>query len=1002
MTRRTTVTCTFLAVILTANAFDQQAQQSAKTGENTVKVDANSKEPFTVELLKTVYSFENDGKGYRETTLRVHLQSESAVRDFGLLVYPYASSFESIERLKIKVNKPDGTSVETPESEIQDLDSAVSREAPMYTDGREKHVAVRSLTVGDTLEANVRWTVHDPIAPGNFWLDHSYFKAGTCLKEILEVNVPGNQKLNLRATKTQPAVRVEGQRRIYTFETSYAKPKEDSKIPDWEKTYYGLDPPDVQFSSFSDWPAVADWFAGLIGTKAAVTHEIKAKAEELIKGKGTEQEKIQAIYDFVSTRFRYIGIDLGMGRYSPHTAADVLTNRYGDCKDKHTLFAALLEAVGIHAYPVLISSKYKIDPTIPTPSLFDHVITAIALADKVQFVDATPEVAPFGLLLRQLRGREALLASRPGKLVKTPRELGVPNYEVFSVEGSLDKDGTFDAKMSLEEEGEDAVTLRTVYRATPQNRWQELTQALVSRLGFGGTVSEVDVTQPENTAQPFRMTCSYHRTDYSEWKNGRITLPHPPLFLRELTDEQKLSKDSLPVGTPGEVKYVAKIKFPSGFSPRPPENTERNLPFATFSTKYSVEKDVLTGTFLFKILAEDIPGEERASFAKFAKTMEEAQNSYVYVNGQIFNEKALSAMHLFAGVPDIPKLESALAQDPDNSFLLEALTNTYINEGRAKDAVTLLQKKIKENPDVPDHLRLALGLAELKVSDPEKAMTEFKAVLTQTAEPEQLNNVAYSLAEANTHLPEALDYSSRAAKSVEGEAAEISLGDADEGDYQRMLSLAAYWDTLGWVKFKMGDTESAERFLKAAWQLNQSAVVGEHLVEVYEKLGQKANAAAICNMAISTVMPTSGKQAGENLTQEMNRLRPFVKRIPGMKNSGSPRYVDGAFALSDMRLFEVPFRAKLAGNSAAAHFLILLTNGPKVEDVKFVSGSEELSGAANAIRAVRFPHTFPDENETRILRRATFTCTVYTNKCNLILMPIAEAAAAKRNFVVPN
>jgi transglutaminase-like putative cysteine protease len=64
--------------------------------------------------------------------------------------------------------------------------------------------------------------------------------------------------------------------------------------------------------------------------------EIAAKAAELTKGAPDEKTTIKNIYAFVSTRFRYIGIDLGMGRYQPHSAADVLENGYGDCKDKHT------------------------------------------------------------------------------------------------------------------------------------------------------------------------------------------------------------------------------------------------------------------------------------------------------------------------------------------------------------------------------------------------------------------------------------------------------------------------------------------------------------------------------------------------------------------------------------------------------------------------------------------------------------------------------------------
>jgi hypothetical protein len=170
-------------------------------------------EPYVVEQLRTSVRLEADGKGQRETTLRIRAQSESAVRQFGLLVYPYMSSFESFDVVYTRVRKPDGTIVETPASEIQELDSAVSREAPMYTDQREKHIAVKSLAVGDVLEVDLRWTSHDAIAPGHFWYDHNFFIQGICLDEQLEVSVPRDTPVKITASNPAPQIKEEGSRR---------------------------------------------------------------------------------------------------------------------------------------------------------------------------------------------------------------------------------------------------------------------------------------------------------------------------------------------------------------------------------------------------------------------------------------------------------------------------------------------------------------------------------------------------------------------------------------------------------------------------------------------------------------------------------------------------------------------------------------------------------------------------------------------------------------------
>ena len=129
------------------------------------------------------------------------------------------------------------------------------------------------------------------------------------------------------------------------------------------------EPPAVQLTTFASWEEVGRWYAGLEKDRRQPPAEVKAKAEALTKDAKSEMEKIEALYDFVAKNFRYVSLSLGLGRYQPHASGDVLHNQYGDCKDKHTLLAALLEAEGIHASSVLINSSRKLYPDVPSPSL---------------------------------------------------------------------------------------------------------------------------------------------------------------------------------------------------------------------------------------------------------------------------------------------------------------------------------------------------------------------------------------------------------------------------------------------------------------------------------------------------------------------------------------------------------------------------------------------------------------------------------------------------------
>ena len=982
--------------------------QAPPTYSSTRKSAASAEEPYVIELFQNKVAFEADGRGYRDLLLRTQIKSESAVREFGVLPYAFAAAFESLDVIYARVRKPDGSVVDTPQSDIQEVDSAVSREAPMYTDEREKHIAIKSLSVGDVLEVHVRWTIHDPIAPGHFWYDHNFFRDGVCLKEILEIEVPHDLPVKLRNSDVQPSVRDDGAHRVYTFENVNPKKKEESKIPAWEKYYRGIPPPDVQISSFSSWKEVGDWFDGLTRPKTEVTPEVRSKAEELTKGRTTDDEKMHALYDFASSRFRYIGIDLGHGRYTPHSAAEVLANRYGDCKDKHTLFAALLQAIGIPSYPVLISSSFRLDPAFPSPSLFDHVITAIPQGESLLFLDTTPEVAPFGFLIRTLRDRQALvvLPSGGAHLTTTPANPPIANYEVWRIDSSIDAKGTLDAKMKIEERGDGELGLRLAYRATPQNRWQELTQRFVGNMGFAGTVSDVSVAQPEDTTQAFWISFAYHRTDFPDWKNGRITLPAPPIFILDLNEEQKLSKDPLPLGSPEDITYDSTVKFPKGFSPILPQKVERKYDFSEFSATYSLKEDTLHGTLHFKTMLNEIPGTDRSRYSSLAKTIVDTESSYIFLKGGAQTMGLLGGLIppgvAFGNSADaIPRLEQALEADPDNDALLLRLSNLYCNNGRASDAVALLKKAMDAHPDVPAHLHVALGMAYLRIPDVEKAMPEFKQGLGDDAEPNELNDVAYSLAETNVHLSEASDYSKRAVSGLSEKTMDITPEDTEPADFSLMLQLAANWDTLGWIKFRTGDSPGAEKYLQAAWDLVQDAVVGEHLVETYEKTGKKEKAAAICNMALSSYLP-AGTATRQKLTDEMNRLRPFLHNASGA--SGPSKYarsVDGGVALSDMRTLRVPFQTKLQANSVSANVLLSIVNGPKVDQVVFLSGAAELRKAIPVLISLKYPQSFPDATPTRVIRKAILSCSIYSKSCTLVLMLPTDSAVPMPLQVVP-
>src|SRR6202453_239163 len=427
-----------------------------KTNNANSNSNSNSEEAAIFDRILNRVRFENNGTEVRETEAVIRIQSQAGVEEFGQLIFGYSSATEKLEVEYVRVRKPDGQVVVTPESTAQDFAPDVLKEAPMYSDYRQRHISVAALQPGDTLEYRTVTRVLTPLAAGNFWYEYTFPKGVAVKEDRLELNIPKSREVKLKTPTRKPEIQEPGDRRIYTWLVKDIEPERD-RNRDSDDDEEEADP-DVQLTTFTDWKQVAQWYAKLQAERMAVDDSVHKKADELTKGADTLTEKARLLYDFVARNVRYVSISLGIGRYQPHSAADVLQNGYGDCKDKHTLFSAMLRAEGIQSYPVLIDSSRQLDADIPSPAQFDHVITAARLGTgtDITWLDTTPEVTPFGLILYQLRNKQAVVASddSEGGLRRTPADSPIRTFMHFVLDGKFSDFGALDATVEVTAQGD--------------------------------------------------------------------------------------------------------------------------------------------------------------------------------------------------------------------------------------------------------------------------------------------------------------------------------------------------------------------------------------------------------------------------------------------------------------------------------------------------------------------------------------------------------------------
>ena len=160
-----------------------------------------------------------------------------------------------------------------------------------------------------------------------------------------------------------------------------------------------------------------------------------------------------------------------------------------------------------------------------------------------------------------------------------------------------------------------------------------------------------------------------------------------------------------------------------------------------------------------------------------------------------------------------------------------ATAEAYIQADDFEDAIALVRDSLKSKPEDID-LNFALGSAYERAGNKQSAEKVFLDILAKHPDHTQtLNYLGYMWAESGTNLERAAEMLKKAV------AAEPRNG--------------AYIDSLGWVYFRQGNLEMAEKYLTdASHLLPRDATVHEHLADVAAKRGNVVRALKLYREAL--------------------------------------------------------------------------------------------------------------------------------------------------------
>ena len=203
-----------------------------------------------------------------------------------------------------------------------------------------------------------------------------------------------------------------------------------------------------------------------------------------------------------------------------------------------------------------------------------------------------------------------------------------------------------------------------------------------------------------------------------------------------------------------------------------------------------------------------------------------------------FNNLGLALMREQKFDEAVSAFQKQLEINPWDRFAHPNLGRLYMQTKQYEKAVAEFEIAAKSAPEDAT-LAANLGEAYAKANQPEKALQSLDHALELSPIPSMQNTVAWEMAEMNVHLDRAETIVKSAIASVSADSNTTDLSALSRADTGRMFDLAAYWDTLGWIKFQAGDIPQAEKYIAAAWGLCEFTAIGDHLGQIYEKEGRK-------------------------------------------------------------------------------------------------------------------------------------------------------------------
>jgi tetratricopeptide (TPR) repeat protein len=561
-----------LAKAFAASVPDLIAAEARRAGSRAV-VDAEA-DPAVVLLDRRVVRVHPNGLAETFSQRVTAVRTDAGAQDNKEFYVRYTPGSEEVDVREARIYRPDGHGGwEVLQSTGRDDEDLSEPWYGLYYDFRAEVVRFEGLRAGDVVD--VEYVVSDVSRENQLagYFGDLEFVGESLPKRRWDYTLLGPRDRPfyfarpVLARLTESTAEENGEK-VYRFAaTDIPRLEAEPAMPGLGETS-----PYLHVSTYRSWEEVGAWYWHLIEEQLVPDDNIRRAAAAALKQPGraplTDLEKVRALHALVVGGTRYVGLEFGIHGFKPYKVSQVLSRRFGDCKDKAALLVVLLRQAGIDAEMVLLRTRRggQLAPLPASLAIFDHAIVFVPKLNL--YLDGTAEFSGMDELPGQDQGVMVLrVGPRGSHLDQTPVLPAARNRAVRRWDVALSADGSADVHEKLTLTGQAAPEWREHYQ-TKGERPDRYGKALSAR-NPGAQLLSVDMPGIEDRNRP--VTVLSHATipalaEQTPDKALRLTLGTHEVDLARTYARLSERKSPLVLGYPWQHDEQIVYQFPPHFA----------------------------------------------------------------------------------------------------------------------------------------------------------------------------------------------------------------------------------------------------------------------------------------------------------------------------------------------------------------------------------------------------------------------------------------------------